>query len=143
MECSPKNTFGIFGSLYFAGLVVGSIIFPRMSDIYGRKWISVVGNILHIAACIVILFSHSLELSMAMNFLVGVAVGSRAFVGYVWMSEYMRIKDVAKVTSLVFLFDSMCIFNASILFKFITKDWRALFGVPIAIHIVAMIWLLF
>ena len=37
LECAPKNEFGLFGSLFFFGLVISALILPRLSDSYGRK----------------------------------------------------------------------------------------------------------
>jgi len=68
MECSAKSTFALFGSLYFAGLLLGSLVIPRASDLYGRKKMAVAGNILHIITAILILQFHSLGMAIAMNF---------------------------------------------------------------------------
>ena len=65
-----------------------------------------------------------------MSFFMGFAMGARVFVGYVWMTENMRLKDVPTCTALLFFIDSMGIFVASIYFKYIGKDWRIMFGFP-------------
>jgi len=43
LNCAPKSEFGLFGSLFFAGVVISSFIFPRLSDIFGRKKIANIG----------------------------------------------------------------------------------------------------
>lgn len=43
LQCAPKSDFGKFGSLFFIGVVISSFIFPRISDIYGRKKIAMLG----------------------------------------------------------------------------------------------------
>jgi hypothetical protein len=50
LVCATKTTMGLFGSLFFMGVLVGSISIPRLSDVYGRKRVMVLGNIVHIAA---------------------------------------------------------------------------------------------
>ena len=65
-----------------------------------------------------------------MVFMMGLGVGGRMFVGYVWCCEHMRIQDVAKSTAIMFFFDSLGIFNASIYFQYISKDWKMMFGIP-------------
>ena len=60
----------------------------------------------------------------------GLAMGARVFVGYVWMTENMRTKDVPNATAFLFFFDSMGIFVAAMYFKYISIDWRYMFGFP-------------
>ena len=38
LQCAPKNEFGMFGSLFFAGINISSLIMPRLCDNYGRKF---------------------------------------------------------------------------------------------------------
>lgn len=37
MECKKHIEIGLFGSSYIAGVVVGTLIFPRLADVIGRK----------------------------------------------------------------------------------------------------------
>lgn len=85
---------------------------------------------MHLVPCLMILLSDSLNFSLCMVFFIGLAMGGRMFVGYVWMTEHMRIADVPKMTATLFFFDSLGIFVASIYFKHISKDWRFMFGFP-------------
>jgi len=57
--CAPKNKIGLLGSTYFVGLVLGSIFLPRLSDIYGRKSLTLLGGTLHLVASFMILLSDS------------------------------------------------------------------------------------
>lgn len=41
MQCSEKKAFGLLGTLIFTGWTVTAIIVPRLSDMYGRKWVFV------------------------------------------------------------------------------------------------------
>lgn len=43
MECAPKYEFGLFGSLYFVAVVIGSVIFPPLADRIGRRPITLAG----------------------------------------------------------------------------------------------------
>ena len=130
LQCAPKNEWGMFGSLFFAGVVVSCSIMPRLSDLYGRKYISLSGTFMHISCSCVILFSTSLNLSLFMTFLLGFAMGGRVLVGYCWMSEHMQEKDVPTVTAFLFMLDSMGILISTIYFKFISKNWLYMFAAP-------------
>ena len=47
IECAPKSQIGLFGTTFFVGIVLGCAILPRMSDIYGRKALTLVGLAIH------------------------------------------------------------------------------------------------
>lgn len=112
------------------GVVISALIMPRMSDIYGRKKIAISGSIGHFLASLVILSSHSLNLSLTMTFILGFMMGGRVLVGYCWMTEHMNSKNVPKVTALMFLCDSIGIFVAALYFRFISKNWVYCFLAP-------------
>lgn len=78
-----------------------------------------------------------------MIFIMGIAMGGRVFVGYVWMSENMRVVDVSKATAIMFTIDAFCIFIAAVYFLKISKDWEFLFGFPMLIQCFAVIGMLF
>ena len=130
LQCAPKNEFGMFGSLFFAGVVVSSLIMPRLSDNYGRKKLSLFGTIGHFFFSIGILCSTSLNFSLAMTFMVGFSMGGRVLVGYCWLTEHMFVDSVKYVTATMFFFDSAGILVATIYFKFISKNWIYLFAAP-------------
>ena len=41
LECAEKYQFGLLGSAVFVGWAIGSLIIPRLADIYGRKYVLV------------------------------------------------------------------------------------------------------
>lgn len=51
-----------------------------------------------------------------MIFIMGIAMGARVFVGYVFMSENMRVEDVSKATAAMFTIDASAIFVAAVYF---------------------------
>ena len=56
MVCSPKSDFGLFGGVFFAGFSIGSLVLPKLSDIYGRKPLVLLGMSLHLLTGIKMLF---------------------------------------------------------------------------------------
>jgi drug/metabolite transporter (DMT)-like permease len=63
----------------------------------------------------------------------GCGMGARMFVGYVFMCENMRNQDVSKVTIYMFTLDSLSIFVTAMYFRFISKDWRFIFGAALIV----------
>lgn len=120
----------MFGALFFVGVTTGSLILPRLSDKYGRRIIALVGNSLHLISGVLFLISHSLNFSLFLIFLMGIGMGGRVFVGYIFMTENMRIADSPKATAAMFTFDAMNLAISAMYFKY-NKDWHNLFGIPL------------
>lgn len=139
MQCSPKSDFGYFGSLYFVGVVLGSFIIPRLSDMYGRKKFFAAATTLHVISCTTLLLSQSLRTAFFLMFLIGIAMSGRAFVGYVWMSESLQIQHTTRMTAFLFCIDSLGIFLAAIYFKYISKNWVYFYSTPLVILFFAAI----
>jgi MFS family permease len=131
LVCAPKSEFGYFGSTFFIGLVIGSLTLPRLSDKYGRKKLAALGGLLHVFAGMNVLFTQNLNWALTCCWMMGFGTAGRMFVMYVWLVENMRSQDAGKVTSFMFFIDSLGIFHASIYFKYISDDWRFIYGLPI------------
>jgi hypothetical protein len=71
-----------------------------------------------------------LKLSVFLLFLNGFAVGGRLFVGYVWLSEHLRVKDLAHTTVAIFCVDALNLLVSSIYFQNY-KNWTYIFGLPL------------
>ena len=63
----------------------------------------------------------------------GIAITGRAFVGFAWMSEHMRVSDVPACTGLIFAAEATCLSISSLYFRFMGKDWRVLYGLALVI----------
>lgn len=46
LECAPKYELGLFGSLFFAAVVLGSLIFAPLADKIGRRPVTLAGVLL-------------------------------------------------------------------------------------------------
>ena len=73
-----------------------------------------------------------------MIFFQGLAHSGRGFVGILWMNENTTVKMTSMVTSLTFGIDGLCIFISSIWFKYISKEWRILYAIPLSL--LGLIW---
>lgn len=90
--CVEKNKIGLIGSMYFAGWFATTLIIPPLADKIGRKWISFVSIVVTSFTMIVVLFSRSVDLTIAMFFLMGACCPGRASVSYVYLNEFLTPK---------------------------------------------------
>lgn len=72
-------------------------------------------------------------------FVIGFSMAARAFVGYLFMTENMRIKDFSYATAVMFTIDSLGILISSIYFKHISRNWKGLFGFPLILQFIATV----
>jgi len=143
MFCSPKSEFGLFGSTYFFGVVVGSFTLPRLGDLYGRKLMAVIGNFSHIIAGTVVLLSNSYSLTVGMNFILGFALAGKSFVGFAYLAETVRASDLPWLTSVIFVSESMTLLTTAFYFKFISKEWHYIYGIPLIFYAIMNFWMAF
>ena len=143
MECTEKRTFGYFGSIFFLGASISSLVFPRLSDVIGRKHVCIIGNLLHVFAGKMIFASLSKTMTFIMCFVQGFGFGGRVLIGFIWMTENMRTADIPYAATMMFFVDSLCLFVTSIWFQYISKDWKTIYGLPLFSHALVLIWLMF
>lgn len=124
MHCGSKNQWGLFGSLYFAGMVVGTLIQPRLSDLYGRKPFAIGSALLHSLMVLTMVMTSSYKLAQVLVFVQGFCMPGRVFVGYAFMIGHMADSDVPMTTVFLLVCDASTVLVASLYFQFISKDWR-------------------
>ena len=139
MQCSSKTAFGLFGSLYFTGVVISSLIFPPLSDKVGRRPITIFGIGGQAIAGLILLYSKTVTLTYGLVFAMGIAMAPRVFVTYVLIMELLPISKTAIVTSVTFGIDGLVLTWCSLYFMFIDNNWRTLYSVVAVTTLLAFI----
>jgi len=73
LHCANNYQIGMFGSLYFAGFLISCLIFPPLSDKYGRKNLFLLGGFAQMIVVLVMLLDKSIEIQLIMIFSLGFA----------------------------------------------------------------------
>ena len=60
--------------MIFAGSVLGSLIVPRMSDVYGRKWPTLVCGVMMVLIYVGLFLSSSSTFTICLSFGIGFAI---------------------------------------------------------------------
>ena len=87
-----KFYVGLLVSITLIGWFFGSLIFGRLSDLYGRRRIVIFGTILHIVATGLMGFLLSYEWFVVLRFLAGMGFGVTLPVLSSWVSEKTTIE---------------------------------------------------
>jgi MFS family permease len=87
--CVTGEKIGLIGSMFFAGWSTTVLFIPFASDKIGRKWIFLVSIMLVGVVMAGLLFSTSLNLTIAFMFFEGALTSGRTMVGYVYINEFL------------------------------------------------------
>ncbi len=80
---------GFIGACYFLGFFVGSIFFPRLADIIGRKPVGLTGLFSFIIIVIAVTFSTNFIGLYVLMFLMGLRTPMNTQVVYIHLLEYV------------------------------------------------------
>lgn len=127
MTCAPKYQFGLFGSIFFAAVVLGSLVFAPLADKVGRRPVTLAGIGLVAISQSLLLFSTSLYFSYGLIFLMGLSMPMRVFVGYIYSMEFLPLNRTEMATALTLGCDGLGITIAALWFMFVSKDWKTFF----------------
>jgi len=93
MTGTPAAKIGLIGSIYFAGWAIAAIIVPRLSDLFGRKYVYLAAMTGHFCFWVVIICSRNLNLTITIMFFFGFCSLGRSSVGYLYMMELIPLKQ--------------------------------------------------
>jgi len=100
----PAASFeeGLIGSMALFGAFVGALVFGRIADIYGRKYIYGLEMSILVVFAIFTAFSVNASMLIAGRFVLGIGIGGDYPVSSTIMSEYSNIKNRGKLVQSVF-----------------------------------------
>ena len=101
-----KEYIGYIGSSYITGVVLGTLIFPRLADIYGRKKVFYIGLSIYLTIVGFLLTFTNLYLYYFFIFLMGLGLPARFMIGYVYLNELIPTKYSPYIASLGLFFIS-------------------------------------
>jgi MFS family permease len=109
--------------MFFAGAFIGSLILPRLADLYGRRPIYLFGLCLYALTAITYPLSRSLQINFALIFLGGISESARYYVGFVYLQE-MVPKHIQTYTGLsIFIVHAIAKICYDLFFYKVTKNW--------------------
>jgi MFS family permease len=114
---------GLLGSLYFAGWTIACVIVPRLGDIYGRKWPTLISTVASFFCYLALILSRNLEFTTAMFFFLGATNPGKSTVGYVYLLELVPSKFQTYIGTLLLFGDGFTTIFICLYFRFMSKNW--------------------
>ena len=126
---------GMIGVSVAFGFALGSLIFPRMADIYGRQMIFRYFFPLHFIGIAIILWVHSIYGLYLGLFLIGLASTVRTVVAYVYALEFFQSQKQNLAGTFLKTVDVVSPIISCIIFIYFTNNWKLFYYVNFAISI--------
>ena len=129
-------------SLFFLGFGVGQLFYGPLSDAAGRKPAAFVGLALFSVGCVMALTSRSFPIMLAGRFLQGIGVAGPRTITLALVSDRFEGREMARVMSLITVVFILVPVVAPAIGQTVLAlwGWRAIFGVYLAIGLLATIW---
>lgn len=108
------------GSVNFIGFTIGSLLFVRLADIYGRKPVVIIATLVTPLGIIcLLLFGNSLIKIYIIFFIMGLSYSSRSSVSYLLGSEFITEKYQLHFGIMLFVTDGIITILTSIYFRYV------------------------
>ena len=123
-EVEIKHDTSYIGSSYFLGMVVSIIIFPRLSEIYGRLKVLYVMIAFGLISMTGILFVTSSVLHLQIYYFInGMAASIGTCVGYNYLMEFIPNERKFKFSTIFFVGSIIPTIMYPFYFMYVSKNW--------------------
>ena len=88
-----KARIALLGSVYFVGYSVACMIFPRLCDLYGRRWIYSISIWVQVFVYAGLIFSKTIVGHMILILFLGILGVGRSTIGFLYLMELQPPKN--------------------------------------------------
>ena len=113
----------MLGSVVFIGWVLTLPWVPRLSDMYSRKKIFIIGMVMDWLMFVAMFFAKSINWMIVITFVFGLMTTIRVNVGFVYMMELMPKRKQTFYATIYNIVEGTCLLYGTVYFWFISKDW--------------------
>ena len=96
---------GLLGSTYFIGFAIGSIIFPRLADIIGRKPVELLGTLIYAILMLCFIFGSNMSGLFVTLGIFGLRSSMNLQISYIHILEFLPAIRRNCFTTSIFLID--------------------------------------
>lgn len=126
--CESKFRVGMIGSSFFIVWCLSLLWIPRLADVYGRKNLFRIAQVIDFLLFTGMLLTNSLNVAIAIIFSIGFTTSIRLAAGYIYMLEFIPQRRQTTFAC------AWCVFEASIMLwitlYFLNSTTRNWYTVP-------------
>ncbi|CDW90392.1 UNKNOWN [Stylonychia lemnae] len=123
LTCESPAKLGLLGSIYFVGWAIAAIFLPRLSDIFGRKYVYFISMLLHAIMYLGMIISRNLNLTIVLMGFFGFFSLGRTSVGYLYMQELTPTKQQTFIGTFLQIVNGSIASLIAIYFLYVSKHW--------------------
>ena len=123
LACKSKQAVGFIGSAYFIGVMISMLTLPRLSDLYGRKWIILLCSIAQFLVVFWLLAMSTLGECYACFIIYGLGFGGTISINTLYTQEFLQKKHRALTITVAQMIKGTIVALLVLYFLFITKNW--------------------
>ena len=124
--CKERSRFGFFALYFFFGIVSTIILVPKLSDLYGRRWLFIVTMAVSTVAQFVLLVSDDLLVAQIMMFFLGTTFGGKMIVALSYLIEFMTSYFIETIVFIVLIVEPIITILITFWYQFIDRGWLIL-----------------
>lgn len=130
LHCAPKSKIGLIGSSYFSGWAFSLIFLPRLSDLFGRQKILMIGTTINFLAYTMLCLTHNYTILVTSMALFGMMSTIRVQVGVNYMYESVNRSTYLTLYMFIAMGEGLIGMLASFYFIFVSKSayWLTVMG---------------
>eukprot|EP00347_Sterkiella_histriomuscorum_P013032 403366275 len=133
LHCEDSYSIALFGSLYFAGFLISCLIFPPLSDKYGRRNLFMLGGLFQLIIIATMLNCKSQQTQYYMIFALGFAQPIKSMIAYTHLMEFVPGLE-CKISGIFMFLDGLVIVITPFLIHLISQDLNFLFIAALSLN---------
>lgn len=124
LVCTNRDEISFIGSSYFLGMVISLLIFPRLSELYGRlKIIYCLMIFGFVSEGGILFFSFTLRSLYIYYFINGIAATIAVCVGYIYLMEFLPDNKKGLYSTILLAVLPLPSILYPMYFLYISKNW--------------------
>jgi len=140
--CKPKSKQGLFGLYFFFGIISTIIVFPKISDMYGRRVLFIQTMAVTSFVQLGLIISDDLTTAQFLMFLLGTTFAGKCIIGLSFLIEYMTRGFVEYIVFIQLIVEPTITIMITLWYQYIDRSWLLLNILCLVISLMTLFYLI-